>query len=192
MSIISLMALAFGMSMDAFATAIAKGATYQNPSLVRALKAGVLFGAIEGVAPIVGWLLGEAAQGWLSHVDHWLAFVLLGFLAIKFMRDALKGDVQIKGDQQTMAKSGFGLMLITAVATSIDPLVVGVSLAFLEVNIWLAAVLIGLATMIMVTLGLYLGNRLGLRFGRVAMFVGGVVLLMIGTTILVGHLMSAS
>lgn len=192
MSIISLMALAFGMSMDAFATAIAKRATYQNPSLVRALKAGVLFGAIEGVAPIVGWLLGEAAQGWLSHVDHWLAFVLLGFLAIKFMRDALKGDVQIKGDQQTMAKSGFGLMLITAVATSIDSLVVGVSLAFLEVNIWLAAVLIGLATMIMVTLGLYLGNRLGLRFGRVAMFVGGVVLLMIGTTILVGHLMSAS
>ncbi len=192
MSIISLMALAFGMSMDAFATAIAKGATYQNPSLVRALKAGVLFGAIEGVAPIIGWLLGEAAQGWLSHVDHWLAFVLLGFLAIKFMRDALKGDVQIKGDQQTMAKSGFGLMLITAVATSIDSLVVGVSLAFLEVNIWLAAVLIGLATMIMVTLGLYLGNRLGLRFGRVAMFVGGVVLLMIGTTILVSHLMSAS
>ena len=192
MSIISLMALAFGMSMDAFATAIAKGATYQNPSLVRALKAGVLFGAIEGVAPIVGWLLGEAAQGWLSHVDHWLAFVLLGFLAIIFMRDALKGDVQIKGDQQTMAKSGFGLMLITAVATSIDSLVVGVSLAFLDVNIWLAAVLIGLATMIMVTLGLYLGNRLGLRFGRVAMFVGGVVLLMIGTTILVGHLMSAS
>lgn len=192
MSIISLMALAFGMSMDAFATAIAKRATYQNPSLVRALKAGVLFGAIEGVAPIIGWLLGEAAQGWLSHVDHWLAFVLLGFLAIKFMRDALKGDVQIKGDQQTMAKSGFGLMLITAVATSIDSLVVGVSLAFLEVNIWLAAVLIGLATMIMVTLGLYLGNRLGLRFGRVAMFVGGVVLLMIGTTILVGHLMSAS
>lgn len=192
MSIISLMALAFGMSMDAFATAIAKGATYQNPSLVRALKAGVLFGAIEGVAPIIGWLLGEAAQGWLSHVDHWLAFVLLGFLAIKFMRDGLKGDVQIKGDQQTMAKSGFGLMLITAVATSIDSLVVGVSLAFLEVNIWLAAVLIGLATMIMVTLGLYLGNRLGLRFGRVAMFVGGVVLLMIGTTILVSHLMSAS
>lgn len=192
MSIISLMALAFGMSMDAFATAIAKGATYQNPSLVRALKAGVLFGAIEGVAPIIGWLLGEAAQGWLSHVDHWLAFVLLGFLAIKFMRDALKGDVQIKGDQQTMAKSGFGLVLITAVATSIDSLVVGVSLAFLEVNIWLAAVLIGLATMIMVTLGLYLGNRLGLRFGRVAMFVGGVILLMIGTTILVSHLMSAS
>lgn len=192
MSIISLMALAFGMAMDAFATAIAKGATYQNPSLVRALKAGVLFGAIEGVAPIIGWLLGEAAQGWLSHVDHWLAFVLLGFLAIKFMRDGLKGDVQIKGDQQTMAKSGFGLMLITAVATSIDSLVVGVSLAFLEVNIWLAAVLIGLATMIMVTLGLYLGNRLGLRFGRVAMFVGGVVLLMIGTTILVSHLMSAS
>lgn len=192
MSIISLVALAFGMSMDAFATAIAKGATYQNPSLVRALKAGVLFGAIEGVAPIIGWLLGEAAQGWLSHVDHWLAFVLLGFLAIKFMRDALKGDVQIKGDQQTMAKSGFGLVLITAVATSIDSLVVGVSLAFLEVNIWLAAVLIGLATMIMVTLGLYLGNRLGLRFGRVAMFVGGVILLMIGTTILVSHLMSAS
>lgn len=192
MSIISLVALAFGMSMDAFATAIAKGATYQNPSLTRALKAGVLFGVIEGVAPIIGWLLGEAAQGWLSHVDHWVAFALLSFLAFKFMRDALKGDVQIKDDQQNMAKSGFGLMLITAVATSIDSLVVGVSLAFLEVNIWLAAALIGLATMIMVTLGLYLGNRLGRRFGRVAMFVGGVVLLMIGTMILVSHLMSAS
>lgn len=192
MGIISLMALALGMSMDAFATAIAKGATYQNPSLTRALKAGVLFGVIEGVAPIIGWLLGEAAQSWLSHVDHWVAFALLSFLAFKFMRDALTGDVQIKDDQQNMAKSGFGLMLITAVATSIDSLVVGVSLAFLEVNIWLAAALIGLATMIMVTLGLYLGNRLGRRFGRVAMFVGGVVLLMIGTMILVSHLMSAS
>lgn len=192
MGIISLMVLALGMSMDAFATAIAKGATYQNPSLTRALKAGVLFGVIEGVAPIIGWLLGEAAQGWLSHVDHWVAFALLSFLAFKFMRDALKGDVQIKDDQQNMAKSGFGLMLITAVATSIDSLVVGVSLAFLEVNIWLAAALIGLATMIMVTLGLYLGNRLGRRFGRVAMFVGGVVLLIIGTMILVSHLMSAS
>lgn len=151
MGIISLVALALGMSMDAFATAIAKGATYQNPSLTRALKAGVLFGVIEGVAPIIGWLLGEAAQGWLSHVDHWVAFALLSFLAFKFMRDALTGDVQIKDDQQNMAKSGFGLMLITAVATSVDSLVVGVSLAFLEVNIWLAAALIGLATMILVS-----------------------------------------
>lgn len=195
MNIISLMVLAFGMSMDAFAAAIAttvaKGAPHQNTGFAQALKTGLLFGLIEGFAPIIGWFFGEAAQGWLSHVDHWVAFGLLVFLALKFMHDALQNKKQVASvnQHQFNKKNGFGLILVTAVATSIDSLVIGVSLAFLKIDIWVAATLIGMATTIMVTLGLYLGNRLGQRFGTMAMFVGGVVLLMIGAMILVSHLL---
>lgn len=186
MSIVSLVALSFGMSMDAFASAIAKGATQKQASLGKAFQAGLIFGVIEGIAPIVGWLLGNAVNDWLSQMDHWVAFVLLSFLAIRFIRESLSADgVETDGDTNV---GGLGLMIITAIATSIDSLVVGVSLAFLEVNIYLAAFLIGLATTVMATLGLYLGNRLGLKFGKIAMFVGGLVLFGIGATILYDHL----
>lgn len=189
MSIVSLVALSFGMSMDAFASAIAKGATQRYSSLIRAAKAGLLFGVIEGIAPIIGWLLGSAMNDWLSQVDHWVAFALLLFLAVRFIRESLSDEEMDIKNGADDTHGGLGLMIITAIATSIDSLVVGVSLAFLEVNIYLAAFLIGLATTIMATLGLYLGNRLGQRFGKIAMFVGGVVLFGIGATILYDHLM---
>ncbi|MDO4441877.1 MAG: manganese efflux pump MntP family protein [Moraxella sp.] len=189
MSIISLVALSFGMSMDAFASAIAKGATERHTTLVQAFKAGLVFGVIEGIAPIIGWLIGEVANQWLSYIDHWIAFGLLLLLGLRFIYEAITqtGDKPADAPSKS-SQNGFGLMLITAIATSIDSLVVGVSLAFLEANIFLAAILIGIATTIMATLGLYLGNRLGLRFGRAAMFIGGVVLLGIGSTILYSHL----
>lgn len=190
MTLISLIALSFGMSMDAFASAIAKGATHAHPNFMRAFKAGLLFGVIEGIAPIIGWLLGGAAHGWLSHIDHWVAFILLVLLALRFIYEALSPSDKDGQDEPSTPKNSLILMIVTAIATSIDSMVVGVSLAFLEVNIYLAALFIGIATTIMATAGLYLGNRLGRRFGKVAMFIGGVVLFGIGTTILYSHLVA--
>ncbi|WII96103.1 manganese efflux pump MntP family protein [Moraxella haemolytica] len=190
MSIVSLTALSFGMSMDAFASAIAKGATDRQTTLVQAFKAGLVFGVIEGVAPIIGWLIGGVASQWLSYIDHWIAFGLLLFLGLRFIHEAATKTHTHHHTTKTNkgTQDNFGLMLITAIATSIDSLVVGVSLAFLKANILLAATLIGIATTIMATLGVYLGNCLGFRFGRVAMFIGGLVLLGIGSTILYSHL----
>lgn len=190
MTIFSLLALSFGMSMDAFASAIAKGATQRQTSFSQAFRAGIVFGVIEGIAPIIGWFFGGVARGWLSQIDHWIAFVLLLFLAIRFIREAMVNQDSQNDEvgHQTNPKDNFALMILTAVATSIDSLVVGVSLAFLAVNIYMASLLIGVATTIMATLGLYLGNRLGLRFGKIAMFIGGLVLFVIGASILYSHL----
>lgn len=185
MNIIALTSLSFGMSMDAFAAALAKGATDKHPRFIKALKGGLFFGVIEGIAPLMGFLLGTVASDKVASFDHWVAFGLLGFLGVRFIREALYGT---QSDQPQ--RIGFAMLLLTAVATSVDSVVVGVSLAFLEANIWLASVLIGMATAIMATTGLYVGHRLSEQFGRVAMGCGGVVLMVIGVFILYTHLVA--
>ncbi len=173
--------------MDAFSVAIAKGTTVRDMTLVRALKYGLLFGVVEGLAPVVGWLLGQVASQWIADYDHWIGFGLLTLLGLRCIYEALFGEHEEAAD--TKAKHGGGFWLfITAIATSIDAMVVGVSLAFLQVNIWLAAIMIGLATTIMSASGLYLGRRLGEHFGQKAMIAGGVVLMAIGAWILASHL----
>lgn len=185
MNLLTLTTLSFGMAMDAFAVAIAKGASNPHPRFFRALQGGLFFGVVEGIAPFIGYYLGRAAENWVQAFDHWLAFGLLGVLGLRFIYGAIKTDNDEQADASTQ---NFALMLITAIATSIDSVVVGASLAFLDVNIYLACALIGLATTIMATGGLYLGNRLGAKFGRYAMGVGGLVLIGIGGFILMTHL----
>lgn len=185
MNLLTLTTLSFGMAMDAFAVAIAKGAGNPKPRFWQAVQGGLFFGVVEGFAPLIGYFLGKVAHGWMQVFDHWIAFGLLSVLGVRFIYGAV-GE-----SEQDKASSGqsFALMLITAIATSIDSVVVGVSLAFLEVNIFLACTMIGVATTIMATMGLYLGNRLGASFGRYAMGVGGLVLIGIGVFILGTHLL---
>ncbi|OOR90106.1 hypothetical protein B0181_05540 [Moraxella caviae] len=190
MNLLSLLVLAFGMSMDAFAVALAKGATERQPHFWQSLKAGAVFGAVEAITPVIGWAIGSAASAWVAQYDHWIAFVLLSFLGARFIKEAFAGDTadEVSASQAAKPKpSKLWLLVLTAFATSIDAMVVGVSLAFMEVNIWLAALLIGMATTIMATIGLYLGNRLGAYFGKRAMLAGGVVLLVIAVSILWAH-----
>ncbi|STZ08979.1 putative sporulation protein YtaF [Moraxella caprae] len=199
MNALTLTTLSFGMAMDAFAVAVAKGASEQRPRLWQTVQGGLFFGVVEGFAPFIGYCLGKATESWVQTFDHWVAFGLLGALGGRFIYEAVYYDEQAdkqtneqQAEQQDKQKqtstSNIALMLITAIATSIDSVVVGVSLAFLDVNIVLACVLIGFATTIMATGGLYLGNRLGASFGRYAMGVGGVVLIGIGVFILGTHL----
>ena len=185
MNPISLIFLALAMSTDAFAAAIGKGSSLHKPRLSEALRTGLIFGVIEAITPIIGWLIGQAATRWVANWDHWIAFTLLLVLGLHMIYNGLKSDDE---EQEKPTRHSFLMLAVTAFATSIDALAVGVGLAFVDVNILVAAAAIGLATMTMVTLGVMLGRVLGTVVGKRAEIVGGVVLMLVGATILYEHL----
>ena len=185
---ISILLLGVAMSTDAFAAAVAKGAAMRNPRFSEALRAGVIFGTIEGLTPIIGWLLGLAAAQYISAWDHWIAFILLGVLGLYMIYAGLKPESDGGAANATKRMHGFWSLAATGLATSIDAMVVGVGLAFLDVNIGVVALVIGLTTLVMVTLGIMLGRILGRLAGKRAEIMGGLMLIAIGTTILHEHL----
>lgn len=193
MSIFAMIFLALGMSMDAFAAALARGTCLSKQlNVLKLFKTGLVFGGVEMLAPLLGYLLGSMARHWVSQWDHWLAFGLLLILGGRMIYEAFSDDEDHHAKQTTQPeparKRDLCLLVMTAFATSIDSLVVGVGLAFLEVNIFVAALLIGLATTTMATLGLYLGRILGDKIGKWAEMAGGLVLIAIGCSVLVDHL----
>ena len=186
MNPISLIFLALAMSTDAFAAAIGKGSSLHKPRFIEALRTGLIFGVIEAITPIIGWAIGHAASRFVESWDHWIAFTLLLILGLHMIYNGLKHE-----DESEVEKPGqhsFLILAVTAFATSIDALAVGVGLAFVDVNILVAAGAIGLATMTMVTIGVMLGRVLGTMVGKRAEIVGGVVLMLVGATILYEHL----
>ena len=185
MNVASTVLLALAMSTDAFAAAIGKGATLQKPRLREALRTGVIFGVIEALTPVAGWALGRAAAPYVSAWDHWIAFVLLSVLGLRMIR---AGVAEPKPEESKPESHSFWLLAVTAFATSIDAMAVGVGLAFLDVNIVPTAAAIGLATLIMVTMGVMLGRLLGAMAGRWAEILGGALLIGVGTFILIEHL----
>lgn len=186
MTLFSLIFLALAMSTDAFVAAIGKGAGLQNPRIGEALKIGLLFGFIEALTPIVGWGIGQVATRFVSEWDHWIAFTLLAVLGLHMIYAGLKPPGSDTGAK--VAKHSFWVLAVTAFATSIDAMAVGVGLAFVEVNILVAAMAIGLATLTMVTLGIMLGRVIGSVIGQKAEVVGGVILIIVGFSILYDHL----
>jgi len=184
---LSIIFLAFAMSTDAFAAAIGKGATLHQPRLREALRTGLIFGVIEGFTPVVGWAIGLTASRYVSEWDHWIAFTLLLVLGGRMILAGLR----MSPPDEKPTRHTFWVLAVTAVATSIDALAVGVGLAFVDVNIASAAVTIGLATMLMVTVGVMLGRVLGKAIGQRAEILGGVVLIVVGATILYQHLHAA-
>ncbi|MCE4069318.1 MULTISPECIES: manganese efflux pump MntP [Pseudomonas] len=188
MNPISLIFLAFAMSTDAFAAAIGKGSSLHKPRLVEALRTGLIFGVIEAITPLIGWFLGQAASSYVTEWDHWIAFGLLLVLGLHMIYNGVRHDDE--AEEEKPSQHSFWVLAVTAVATSIDALAVGVGLAFVDVNIWVAAAAIGLATMTMVTIGTMLGRVLGAVVGKRAEIIGGVVLMLVGATILYEHLSS--
>jgi putative Mn2+ efflux pump MntP len=179
--------LAFAMSTDAFAAAIGKGASFHKPRLADALRTGLIFGAIETLTPLAGWLLGAAASRYVVAWDHWLAFTLLCVLGVVMIRNGYQHHPH-EAHKRQPGRPSFWALALTGLATSIDAMAVGVSLAFIDNNILITAGAIGLTTMVMVTAGVMLGRMLGSVVGKRAEILGGVVLIGIGTTILVEHL----
>lgn len=177
--------LAFGMSMDAFAASIGKGANLHKPKFSEAVRTGLIFGAIETLTPLVGWGLGMLASQFILEWNHWIAFILLVFLGGRMIVEGFRGD----SDEACEAphRHGFWLLVTTAFATSLDAMAVGVGLAFLQVSIVTTALAIGCATFIMSTLGMMVGRFIGPLLGKRAEILGGIVLIGIGSEILWSH-----
>lgn len=188
MNPVSTALLAFAMSTDAFAAAIGKGASLHKPRWSEALRTGLIFGVIETVTPVIGWALGLAAAKYVVAWDHWIAFALLSGLGLMMIRNGLRRSPDGIAGEHAPRRHAFWLLALTAFATSIDAMAVGVSLAFIDVDILPTAAAIGLTTMLMVTVGVMLGRFLGAMAGRRAEIVGGAILIFIGSFILYEHL----
>ena len=183
MDIISLLILAVGLSMDAFAVSVCKGLALKKVSLSQMVVVGLWFGGFQALMPVIGYYLGKTFSGYITAFDHWIAFGLLAFIGINMILESRKATCET-----TSNDLGFKTMLLMAVATSIDALAVGISLAFLNSNIWVAAIVIGIVTFILSLLGVKIGNKFGDRFGAKAELAGGIFLVLLGTKILLEHL----
>jgi len=183
MGFAELFILAVGLSMDAFAVAICKGLSIRALMPRHAIVVGLWFGAFQALMPAVGWLLGAAFADMIAAVDHWIAFVLLAFIGGNMIREALGKDEE--GCDPSLAPL---TMLLLAVATSIDALAVGITFAFLRVDILPAVALIGACTFVISAAGVKVGNVFGARYKSKAELSGGVVLVLIGLKILLEHL----
>ena len=187
MNLVSTALLAFAMSTDAFAAAIGKGASLHKPRLSEALRTGLIFGVIETITPVIGWVLGLAAARYVVAWDHWIAFTLLAGLGAMMIRNGLRKTGDAEHAENAPRRHSFWLLALTAVATSIDAMAVGVGLAFIDVDILPTAAAIGLATM-HGDRRRHAGSLLGAMAGRRAEILGGVLLIAIGSFILHEHL----
>lgn len=177
--------LSLSMSTDAFAAAVGRGASHR-PVVKDAVKAGLVFGVIEAITPLIGWGLGIIAAGLVEKVDHWIAFTLLLIVGGKMIWEGAKPR---DGDEDAAPRrSGPWALIATAIGTSIDAAAVGVGLAFIGANIWVIAASIGFTTFVLTTIGMLIGKAVGARFGKIAEFVGGVALILIGASILADHM----
>lgn len=182
MGILELVILSIGLAMDAFAVSICKGLSVKKVKPKHYLIVGGYFGGFQALMPLVGYLLGISFQQFIVSIDHWIAFILLGIIGINMIKESF-GD-----DENVNASFSFKDMLPLAVATSIDALAVGITFAFLQVNIALAVTLIGVITFIFSAVGIKIGVIFGDKFKNKAELLGGVVLILIGLKILLDHL----
>ena len=182
MELIELFLVALSLSMDAFAVSLCKGLSVGRPTPGQCLTCGAWFGGFQALMPLIGFLLGVRFQGVISSVDLWVAFVLLGLIGANMVREALGGD-----EEHVDSSFGPRAMLPLAVATSIDALAVGVTFAFLRVEIAPAVALIGVTTLVLSALGVKVGSVFGDRFQSKAELAGGVILILMGTKILLEH-----
>ena len=185
MGVAELLLIAVGLSMDAFAVSVCKGLGMRRLDVRVALVLALLFGVFQAGMPVIGWLLGSQFLWLIEPVDHWIAFVLLGFIGGKMILDAVRGEEEESGVVDRVA---WGEFLMLAVATSIDALAVGISLAALNVEIVPSVLIIGVVTFVLSLVGVLVGHLFGSRFERPAQIVGGVVLMLIGVKVLLEHL----
>ena len=181
MNIVDILVIGVGLSMDAFAVSVCKGLAMKKMNVKKALVCSLYFGVFQALMPLIGFLLGSGFKNVVSSIDHWIAFVLLGIIGINMIKEAKSCDVVNDSmDVKTM--------LTLAVATSIDALAIGVTFAFLKVSIIPAVSIIGLITFVCCFIGVKLGSVIGEKLKSKAEIMGGVMLILIGTKILIEHL----
>ena len=183
MTVIEILIIAVGVSMDAFAVSICKGLSVCTVRPKHAFSTALWFGGFQALMPLIGYFLGVSFTDFVSSVDHWIAFILLGIIGGNMLKESFHRDECCEVDPDFSFKT----MLAMAVATSIDALAIGVSLAFLKVNIWQAVILIGLTTGAFSAVGIFIGNIFGSRYKSKAEFSGGFILIAMGLKILLEH-----
>ena len=189
MGIIEMLMLAIGLSMDAFAVSICKGLCMKKATLKSQAICGAWFGGFQGLMPLIGFFLGTLFAEAIQAFDHWVAFVLLGIIGVNMLKEAFSKETVDSCDISGEADLSVKTMFVMAVATSIDALAVGISLAMAgNVNIWLAVALIGVTTFVLSAVGVKVGNVFGSRYEKKAQFCGGAILILLGLKILLEHL----
>lgn len=187
MGFVELFLIAVGLSMDAFAVSVCKGLCMKRLNLRQAAVIALFFGGFQALMPLIGWTLGTQFEKCITPVDHWIAFVLLALIGSKMLWDAFHAD---DGDASCPADGKLDLRELTmlAIATSIDALAVGITFAFLRVDIAVSVGLIGATTFVLSVAGVAVGHRFGARYEKPATVAGGIVLILIGLKILLEHL----
>lgn len=183
MGLLELFILAVGLSMDAFAVSVCKGLAMKQITFKNAAIVGAWFGGFQALMPLIGWLLGSRFKSYITAIDHWIAFVLLLIIGANMIKESFD-----KSEESANASLGFKIMLMLAIATSIDALAVGVTFAFLDVNIWWAIIFIGSITFTLSAIGVKAGSVFGVKYKSKAELAGGIILILIGTKILLEHL----
>jgi len=179
MDLLTVILISIGLAMDAFAVSICKGLSMRTPSLKAMLIVGLWFGGFQGLMPIIGYFLGESLYQYISAVDHWIAFALLLLIGLNMIREALSGE-----EENVDADIGVKVMFLLAVATSIDALAVGISMAMEGADIFVDALIIGVITFAISVAGVKLGSVVGDRFSTKAQILGGVILIALGVKFL--------
>lgn len=182
MTFIELLIIAIGVSMDAFAVSICKGLSVSRLRPKHMLSVGLWFGGFQALMPLLGYYVGIHFSDLVSSVDHWIAFVLLAIIGLGMIKESRDKDCDDMDPDFS-----FRTMLAMAVATSIDALAIGVSLAFLKVDIWMSVLIIGITTGLFSMLGINIGNVFGSRYKSTAELIGGIILVVMGVKILVEH-----
>lgn len=183
MGLIELFLIAVGLSMDAFAVSVCKGLAMPKCTFKKAAIVGLWFGGFQALMPAIGYILGAQFQEAIASIDHWIAFVLLALIGANMIHEALDND-----EEEADASLDVKTMFLLAVATSIDALAIGITFAFLKVNIIPAVCFIGIVTFIISFAGVKIGNVFGARYKNKAEIVGGIILILLGLKILLEHL----
>ena len=183
MDLLTLLTLAVGLAMDAFAVSICKGLAMREKVLKKGIIVGLWFGGFQALMPTIGFFLGTQFKDQITSIDHWIAFVLLGLIGINMVKEALSNDEE-QADDSIAVKE----MFMLAVATSIDALAVGITFAFLNVHIVSAASMIGVCTFLISFAGVKIGNIFGTTYKSKAELAGGIILILLGFKILFEHL----
>jgi len=184
MDILTILLIAIGMAMDAFAVSLGIGTTERSKSARARFRLAFHFGLFQFFMPIIGWVAGSTISGWIAPIDHWIAFFLLAYVGWNMIRSGFNPEKE----SYTQDPSRGRTLVVLAIATSIDALAIGLSLAMLEVAIITPSIVIGIVTYSLSMVGLFAGNKLGEKFGKRMEMLGGIILIGIGLRVVITHL----
>ncbi len=187
MGIVELLLIGIGLSMDAFAVAICKGLNMKKVNKIQCLVIALFFGGFQALMPLIGWLLGKQFEVYITSVDHWIAFILLALIGGNMVKESMEKDEGEK-EGECPQKLDIKELFLLAIATSIDALAVGITFAFLQVQIVPAITIIGITTFVISIIGVFVGNIFGSKYKNKAELAGGIILILIGLKILLEHL----